>query len=107
MSLLNWVIGTGITNPMGLAIKIEFNLVMFTEVAEGHGSAMSIGSLDSSKCKGTPVRGSNPRHGVISYHEGTGYGLEERDRVGCWPVFIGTAGHRVGNVAMSQILVVM
>ena len=62
MSLLNWVIGTGIANPMGLAKKIEFNLVMFTGVAEGHGSAMSIGSFDSSKCKGTPVLDSGPRH---------------------------------------------
>ena len=34
-------------------------------------------------------------------------GSEERGRAGCWPVFIGTAGHQVGNVAMSQILVVM
>ena len=34
-------------------------------------------------------------------------GSEERDRAGCWPVFIGTAGHRVGSIAMSQILVVI
>ena len=66
MSLLNWLIGTGIANRMGLAITIEFNLVMLTEVAEGHGSAMGIGSLDSSKCKGTPVRGSGLRHGLIA-----------------------------------------
>ena len=75
MSLLNWIIGTGIANPMGPTIKIEFNIVMLTKVAEGHGSAMSIGSLDSSKCKGTPVRGSSPGHGLILYHEGTGYGF--------------------------------
>ena len=68
MSLLNWVIGTGIANPMGLAKETEFKLVMFTEVAEGHGSAMSIGSLDSSKCKGTPVLDSGPRHDSIEYH---------------------------------------
>ena len=66
MSLLNWVIGTGIVNPMGLVIKIEFNLVMLTEGAESHGIAMSIVGLDSSKCKGTPVRGSGPRHGLIA-----------------------------------------
>ena len=66
MSLLNWVIGTGIANRMGLAIKFEFNLVMLTEVAEDHGSAMGIGRLDSSKCKGTAVRGSGLRHGLIA-----------------------------------------
>ena len=66
MSLLNWVIGTGIANSMGFAIKIEFNLVMLTKVAEGHGSAMSIGSLYSSKCKGTPVLGLGPRNGLIA-----------------------------------------
>ena len=38
---------------MGLTKETEFNLVILTEVAEGHGSAMSIGSFDSSKCKGT------------------------------------------------------
>ena len=84
MSLLNRVIGTGIANPMVLAKETGFNLVMFTEVAEGHGSAMSIGSLDSSKCEGTPVLDSGPRHGTM----GKG--------VGCWPAVIGTAGHQVG-----------
>ena len=68
MSLLNWVIGTGIANPMGLAKETEFNLVMFTEVAEGHGSAMSISSMNSSKCEGTPVRDLGPRNDSIEYH---------------------------------------
>ena len=68
MSLLNWVIGTRIANPMGLAKETGFNLVILTEVAKGHGSAMSIGSLDSSKCKGTLVLDSGPRHDSIEYH---------------------------------------
>ena len=50
---------------MGLTIKTEFNFVMLADVAEGHGSAMSIDSLESSKCKGTPVRGSGSKHGLI------------------------------------------
>ena len=73
MDLLERVISTRLANPMGLAKEAGFILVMFTEVAEGHGSAMSIGCLDSSKCKGTTVLDSGPRHVSIEYHgEGVG-----------------------------------
>ena len=75
MSLLNWVLGTGIAYPMGPVKETGFNLVIFTKVAEGHGSAMSMCSLDSSKCKGTPVRCSSLGHGLIAYHKGSGHGF--------------------------------
>ena len=65
MSLLNWSIGTRIASLVGLAKETGFNLVMFTAVAEGHGSAVSIGGLDCSKCKGTPVLDSGPTHDSI------------------------------------------
>ena len=71
MSLLNWVIGTGIANPMDLAKETGFNLLILTQVAEGHSSAMSIGSFDSSKCKGTAVLDSGPRHDSITQHRVT------------------------------------
>ena len=75
MSLFNWVIGTGIANSMGLAKETGFNLVILTEVAEGHGSAMSIGSFGSSKCKGTLVLDSGPRHDSIAQHRFTDCGI--------------------------------
>ena len=96
MILLNWVIGTGIANPMGLAKETGFNLVILTEVAEGHSSAMSIGSFDSSKCKGTLVLDSGLRHDSIEYHGESWLqarscwhsappgGLISRDLKSCW-----------------------
>ena len=66
MSLLNWVIGTRIVNPIDLTKETGFNLVILTEVAKGQGSAMSIGSFDSSKCKGIPILDSGPRHDSIT-----------------------------------------
>ena len=58
-----------------MAKETGFNLVILTEVAEGHGSAMSIGSFDSSKCKGTPVLDSGPRHDSIAQHRVTDCGI--------------------------------
>ena len=60
MNFLNWSIGTGIASPIGLAKETTFNLVILTDVAKGHGSMISIGSLDSAKCKGTSVWDSGP-----------------------------------------------
>ena len=124
MSLLNWVIGTGIASPMGFAKEVRFNLVMFTEVAEGHGSAMSIGSFDSSQCKSTLVRDSGPaglgwvrgpRHDSIAQHRVTGCGIPilgwEREReLMAGPRLLArraTQWEVSHNVVMSHILVVM
>ena len=98
---------------MGLAKETGFNLVILTEVTEGHGSAMSIGSLDSSKCKGTLVRDSGPArlgwirgpgHDSIAQHRVTDSGFEERERerADCWPAVIGTAGHQVGGIPQRR-----
>ena len=42
--------------------------MVITQITQGHGSAMSIGSFNSSQCKGTLVRDPGPRgpgrHGV-------------------------------------------
>ena len=42
--------------PVGHAEKGKGRLVVSTKIIQGHGSAMGIGSFDSSKCKGTLVR---------------------------------------------------
>ena len=49
--------------------------MILTEVAEGHGSAMSVGSFDSSKWKGTPVLDSGPRHDSMAQHRVTDCGI--------------------------------
>ena len=59
----------------GSCKRTKFNLLMFIEVAEGHGSAMSIGRFDSSKCKGTPVLDSGLRHDSIAQHRVTDSGF--------------------------------
>ena len=65
------MIGTRFTDPVVYTEEAGFNLVILTEVTEGHSSAMSIGSFDSSKSKGTPVLDSGPRHDSIAQHRFT------------------------------------
>ena len=104
VDLFERVISTRLANPMGLGKEAGFILVMFTEVTEVHGSAMSIGSLDSSKCKNTPVRKFGPAglgcgpHDSIVQHRVTDSGFEVRERADCWPAVIGTVGHQVGGI---------
>ena len=89
--------------------------MILTEVTEGHGSALSIGSFDSSKYKGTPVLDSGPRHDSNGQHRFTDCGIpildfrEEREVIAClWLLARWATKWEVShNVTMSQILMVM
>ena len=61
MNFLLKVVGAESAYPIGHAEKGRGRLVVITQITQGHGSAMGIGSFDSSQCKGTLVRDPDPR----------------------------------------------
>ena len=107
---------------MGLAKETGFNLVILTEVAQGHGSAISISSFDSYKCKSTLVRDSGPaglgwarslRHDSIAQHtitdcEVMGFRFwiwGKQERADNWPQLLASWATKWGVSWKSQILI--